>query len=172
MLYRLSVVVVVLTMLVGCGMRYAQPGSSDPSAEMHIVSAVVGTTTSNTYLAYTTSTCDDRAGDGYLAGFGVIGGSDKSVRIPADKPFYLLAEYAGTTTESVSGGAAPGTTQISGKLHSCRTMASFVPESGHKYEVKQASSVTNCPIPVTEAASGAVPSSFSLLGLTGKCPQR
>jgi hypothetical protein len=114
------------------------------TAQLKLFASMSGISASSFFERYGTEGCEAKAGEGRLATFNFVTKKEQSEFVPAGAKTYILGV----------GHVTPKTGERTLK-NACRAMRSFVPEVGHTYEIRQDMAERNCPISITDAATGA-----------------
>ena len=133
-----------------------------PSAELLLSSSTSGVSAASWINGYTTESCEAKEGEGRLATFNLLTKSKKSARVGVGVRYYIVAAAA---VEPPIGAETVGKT-------SCRSMISFVPEDGHRYEVIHDLPTRNCPIILKDAATGAAVPTAQKHKAKGLCKEK
>ena len=126
----------------------ASPGQASEvpkdAAELRLHAAMSGTNASSFYDAYLTEACEEGKGPGRLGTFNFFSKKEQSELVPVGQRLYVLGVL------HVTPKAGEATLR-----NACRSMRSFVPEAGHVYEIRQDPTDRNCPVTITDKATGA-----------------
>lgn len=90
------------------------------------------------------------------AGLTRLGAKQKILQTPGGQPVFVAL----TTSEWTSGGESPTPSPdffVLMTQHDCKTLHSFVPEQGHRYDVRHLLGASGCAIEVLDASTGQPP---------------
>lgn len=143
-------IVLLLSMLLcACATKYDKPPGERPHATLNISPNHAGVTTSNLFVVCKEDVCDQSKGGDWLAVFNWANPNKKTVYVAAQEKVRIKAYATNNLTgvSTVGGRSATTGTQ-------CINEFSFIPESGHAYNLHQELTATHCRIRLTDAQSG------------------
>lgn len=124
-------IILFFTVSAGCATTYKQPKNSSTVITFKMADDL-NHTANQFYSIYPSPSCEEKKGYGravsILKMMG-IGGNDKTVKVPPEKPIYILAEIEVYP---------PG-----GNIEKCRNFLTFTPRKGNDYIVQQKKSCSS-----------------------------
>jgi hypothetical protein len=144
-----------------CVGQYSQPDANSPAATLKIIKADNSLAFNGAQLFYSfeNDSCEDTARGGALAGLSWASSDIKKVRLGVGQRTYFQV-----TTTGLAG------REGNGDIHAgCTNVVSFIPESGHMYQISHIVSDSACAISLIDEQHKARPALYMAHQLKGSC---
>ena len=148
-----TILICSFLLLSGCGSLYLSPKPDNETAIIHIKSNHGASGSFNLYTAYENDQCQNTSGYGNIKGFSWATDNEETIYANSNKRIYLVSSY------TIMGyqGKTKDNKQVVARA--CFNQTSFIPENGHRYEVKQTPSLTDCKTSIIDISNGHIPNS-------------